>query len=205
MWKIWESLYQAIIGAMVGFFAAGAVAYWQVRRTNLRAKTAQVLALEVQTRQELEYVVETTQCDRALLLVLHNGGGPLMGGAAKYASALHEAKVGRVASVLAEFQGFEVDAEYLMLMQQIEANRVVCLSTGAMRESMLKRRYEADGITAACVFKIAETPHRYYYASFTTVGAEEAFTSAANYARMEAAVNKLRRLYGEAKRGGYLA
>lgn len=202
---ILEQLFGTAMGAIAGFVGAGIVTYWKLRNANHRARAAEVLALEVRTKNILDHVVDTTVCDRALLLALHNGGGRLLAGAKKYASAVHEAKKDGMPGILEDFQGYEVDEEYLLLMQQVEAKGIVYISTAAMRECMLKRRYEADGIQSAVVFRVSETPNRYYYASFTTAGDDEAFTGAANYARMESAINALRRLYSAAVRGGYLA
>lgn len=200
-----ETLIEIATGAMVGAIVAGAVSYLRVKKYQQAAKTAQVLALDVSTHKVLERVVDLTPCDRALVLALHNGGGRLMAGAPKYASAIHEAHSDEVGAALDDFQRFRIDMDYTMLIEQVKARGIVFLTTAAMNESMLRRRYALDGIQAAIVVSIAETPNRYYYASFSTCGNPDDLMSVANYARIESAVNELRNLYVAAKRGGYLA
>lgn len=190
---------------MLGILVAGGVSYLRIQQLRRRSHAAEVIALQVQTRDVLEHLITTTATERALLLAMHNGGGPILAGGHTFASAIHEAKEAHIASVMAEFQGFEVDPHYLTVIHQLEERRTILLRTHDMPESMLRRRYEADGITAALLFKIEDTPYRYYYASFSTTRSEVDFTSPANYARIEAAINRLRTLYRNAKRGGYLA
>lgn len=200
-----EKLIEIIAGAMVGALAAAGVAYFRVRKYQLAAKTAQVLTLEVRAHEALRKLVDNSMCQRALVLALHNGGGRLLAGAPKYASAVHEVHDDTVEPIAQEFQRFELDIEYIVMMEQVKARKIIFLTTDAMKESMLKRRYQAAGITAAIVASIAETPNRYYYASFSTTGNPDDFVSGASFARMETVINELRNMYAAASRGGYLA
>lgn len=201
---LWE-YHQIILGAMIGGLAAMTTTYWRVRQYQARSYAAEAIALQIQTQDVLDAVRTTTGMARALLVAMHNGGGPVLGGTAQYASVMREAHAPELASVQADFQGVELDMEYMLMLGQLEARRVVYLRTPDMRGGMLRTRYEADGITCAFIFKIEATPMRYYFVSFSTTGPEADFTSAAQYARMEGAVSRLRLLYRNAKRGGYLA
>lgn len=190
---------------ILGALAASVFSFWTVNQYHKKANTANVLAMDIHVYRLLENVVEITPCDRALVLVLHNGGGKILAGSPKYSSALYESCSTNIAPIIKDFQAFEIDIDYTILIEQVKSRKMVLLMTSDMKEGMLKRRYETDGITAAIVVSLEETPNRYYYASFSTVGDPNVFMASANFARIETAVNQLRRRFEGAKRGGYLA
>lgn len=179
----------------------GMYAYFNGKFDSLtsRSQAALVANLEIRTEMLLQEAIDGSVIERALILKLHNGGGKLYMGIPKYTTVLHERIVPDIRHSKPDFQYYPIDHEYMLLMQRILTEEVVVLITSEMPEEMLKRRYEADGITVSVVFTISETDAGLYYGSFSTRGDANEFLSNVNYSSIETFIHRLRLKFKEAK------
>lgn len=164
-----------------------------------RSQAALVANLEIRTEMLLQEAVDQSAIDHALIFKLHNGGGKLYMGIPKYTTVLHERLVPEIRPSKPDFQSYPIDHEYMLLMQRILSEKIVMLVVKDMPDSMLKRRYEADGLTVSVEFAINETDAGLYYGSFSTRGDLNEFLSSANYTLIESYIHRLRLKFKEAK------
>lgn len=191
---------ELILGAVIGGISAGILSFVVSFRVLRRSRVAMVSAYDIKCQAILDVMIAENLCDRALILKFHNGGGKVVAGKSKYASVLFEAHNDKVKSVRNEFQNYEVDPEYILLIQRVHMHRKVDHVTADMHSSMLRRRYELDNITAAHVPFFIETKGGMYYGSFSTTGPPDIWRGGKQFARLETLINQLRNIHVKSDR-----
>lgn len=140
-------------------------------------------------------VVNNTSSDRFLIIQLANGGGKPHVGARLYASVLYEYHGTGARSIKNELQNVEVDGGYANVLIRIEQNKALFVRSADMEPSLLRSLFERDGITAAYMFKVAETSRKYYYASVETTSR----VGVMDIATIELAASRIKTIFKNAK------
>lgn len=87
---------------------------------------------------------------RVLVLRSENGGGLPQPGAQLYSSVVYEAVNPPLQPIRGQWQGQQIDQEYITLLENVCHTKYVCLDTTEMvEESLLGNLYRAHGITFA--------------------------------------------------------
>lgn len=194
---------EIIIAALVGAMAAGALGYLAIMRMREINRISLIAQVEITSEATLESAIYQTCADRALVIKLHNGGGKIYAGTNKYITVLHEAHTQRIPGAKKDYQRFFADVNYMKMMAELEEKRIIKTKVSDLEYGLLRRRYEADGITASIVFWIKETEGGLYYGSFTTTNDPDLLLKR-DFSKLETKINRLRNKYETAHRRGVL-
>lgn len=157
-------------------------------------------------------IVNKTCVDRAIILVAENGGP------AKYGSVLAEIHSEDIKPVMNEFVRHKLDNQYMVMLQDLMQSGSLFLHTEHMPDhSLLKRRYEVDGITHGAIFMLHEEKEkgfvhwidlffsrlfkqtylfrRIFYVSFSSKSGDDSIFSNDDFTVIESEVNKIIHLF----------
>jgi len=112
-------------------------------------------------------LVNDSPHDRVLILYTENNGGLPHVGTPLYSSVLYEYTNQRIRPIKRIFQRVQVDLEYADMLRNLERNKDggILIYTDEMPPSMLRDIYQEYGVECSYIFKIRETPKKYYYGS----------------------------------------
>lgn len=157
----------AIIG-LIGVAGTPVLMHILQRRRNEKMRTGVMRGLEA-TRAIyglLHEIVHSTSAERVVLFAGHNSGGVPRPHSPFYVTALHwVCKNQHQASLIRDYQGLIVDANYIGMLLDVERHGKVTLIPEHMPECQLKQIYASEGISQSIIFYIAITENKFLYLS----------------------------------------
>lgn len=144
--------------------------------------------------KELNYLIENTNIQRALILKTHNGDGKPRFGRPLYVSAVYEVCRDPFEYQVNTYKMLKVDDPYLQLLLDIKEYQDSAFFVSSMKESMLRRFYEAEGVNWSYIYKIGADSTGMYYGSFATSQNDTPFQLGQG-ATIEAAIHRIRGIY----------
>ena len=113
-------------------------------------------------------LVKDSDVERALVLMLTNGGGVPKLGAKLYASALVNVTRDVPSHRIPVYRQLEIDIPYIeMLLEAANRGKSMQL-TEAMPRCMLKDIYKEEGVKYSEIWHLIQTDEAYFFASFST-------------------------------------
>lgn len=134
------------------------------------SKMKSTLIFEMKIEDLLEDIIRKTCVDRALLCKLHNGGGRITIGAQKKISVVCEPGASLQPHTKETYQSVPVDRAYRDVMIDMLEARGVFTFQNILQEpfGMLRRKTEADGLTATLHYFVKETNTGAYFVFLAT-------------------------------------
>lgn len=162
--------------AIIGPITVMTFKHWLARRARLHSKQMHedvVLSMrrvravyEQLNRMIMPMEKGGTSARRVLLLAGHNAGGIPRPGSGFWVSGLYwDADTTARRNVLADYQNIPVDAGVISTLLAAEEKEYVCSSTSEMRDSQMKRFYEAEGVTHTIIWFIAIVENKFIFVS----------------------------------------
>jgi len=180
-----ESLSIAILSsAATTCFAL--MAYWGLLRKKKEASPLQHAQGWADIQRICTQVVKDSDIERALVLMLTNGGGIPKIGAKLYVSALVNVTQDVPSHRIPIYKQLEVDMPYIeMLLAASSRGRATHL-TETMERCMMRDIYREEGVKYSEIWHLMQTDDAYFFVSFSTytqihlVGAQADMRIAAN-------------------------
>ena len=176
------------------------MAAYKVASDDLRI--SRVMAFESKQQLLVERALVETQADRVVVARMHNGGTAIKAGSEKNGSIVAEAHESYMQAVMPDHQNVGMDKQYLGLMFALQESDFVLVETHKIEPSMLKRRYESEGIKEALFFLLRDTDYSRYFVVFSSKSdlndLDGGMTSNRDMSKIEIIVNDLRKLYEQA-------
>lgn len=140
--------------------------YRLLRKNTLK----DVMIFEIKIEECLADIIRSTCVDRALLVRIHNGGGRITIGNDKKISVVCEPEESLLPHTKEGYKNVPVDRGYRgVLIEMLDKKEVfVYNQTLDLRYSMLRRKAEADNLTATLHYFIWETRASGYYVFLAT-------------------------------------
>lgn len=194
---------------LVGLFTgiAGGFFFYRNRYKQLQKKSRLTMidSFHKDVRLTLLDAVRTTDACNAVLLHMHNGGPAMAAGMRQYSSVVEEAPREAAFSALIDWQSVFVDREYREMISELQEKNALRILTAEMEDGLLKRRYEAMGVTATDIFWCYETPGGPYYISFPTNSKNPLeYIGGPDFAKIEGINNRIRNTLRKYEKMGVL-
>lgn len=150
-------------------------------------------------QETIDRVINGTGAQRGLMMKTENGGGKPRLGTHLYASVLYEGYKHPLNSVKNDYQRILVDDIYVKMLSDIGPTTSNKLIVSRMKDGILKKIYQREGIIYSEVHYIGETEDAFFYISFSTTNNDDKFDEPNDRVEIEIAVSKIRRLFEEMK------
>lgn len=123
------------------------------------------LAVMHRIYQRMEEIADTG-AERVILFAGHNSGGVPRAHSPFWTTALHWVIKDKPTQISpSDYHGIPVDAEYIKMLLDAEADGEILLSTGKMTKCQLKTYYLAEGVTHSVIYYIGIKEHKFLYLS----------------------------------------
>lgn len=116
----------------------------------------------------MQRAVNNTPANRALILMLSNGGRLISLHNRKYITILDEVRDSSVQAVMPDYEKFPADGAYLRMFRQLLEDKEIVGATRELMPGMLRDAYEQQGVTHYALYYIGFRKGRHYYGSVTT-------------------------------------
>lgn len=186
--------HSAIALAGAGVVVTAALTYWAAREHIEEKISINAIRDMAQIYSYMLRVVNNTQADRMLILMLSNGGRILRPHDAKYVTVIDEVGNGKVRPVINDFNRFRVDGEYIRIVNRLIEEREISMAVRQLNPGFLRDAYEADGITHFMLFYIGYKSKRHYFGSISTTSGR-AFMEVEETQEISIAINQIRRMF----------
>lgn len=194
-----------LMAAAIGLFAglASGLTLYIIKVNRLRQKSRLQLidSFHKEIRLILWEAVRETQASNAVLIHMHNGGPSIAAGMRQYSSVVDEAPQNPAFASMNDWQSVPVDGNYREFLIGLKQQGAARLLTEEMPNGVLRRRYEAMGVTASIVFWCYETDGGPYHVSFPTDSTNPlGYLGGVDYNRLEAFTNRIRNVLRKYKK-----
>lgn len=167
------------------------LAYWGLLRKKKEATPLQHAQGWADIQRICTQLVKDSDVERALVLMLTNGGGVPKLGAKLYASALVNVTQDVPSHRIPVYKQLEVDIPYIeMLLEAANRGKSMQL-TEVMPRGMLRDIYKEEGVKYSEVWHLMQTDDAYFFASFSTYSETHLVGSQAD---MRIAVSEIKRV-----------
>lgn len=155
-----------IILLSIAFVASQAKIWLLVSSSKAKA----VMIFEMKIEDLLEDIIRDTCVDRALLCRIHNGGGRIVIGAEKKISVICEPDASLHPHTKKVYTNYPIDKQYRsVLVDMLDAGGMMAYhQIERLPYGMLRRKTEADGLTATLHYKVKETKTGVYFVFLAT-------------------------------------
>jgi hypothetical protein len=157
--------------------------------------TTKIKNLSTQYRL-MDKLRDDTNIERVLILKSHNGDGVPKPGYQLKVTALYESYEPPFQNKIDAYKNLTVDGDYILMLEQVRQYGYTAFYTHDMKDSLLKRIYEDEGVFWSYVFYIGRDKHNWYFASLSTSKPDNPFTLNRGL-HVELFVNKMRSLYAD--------
>ena len=158
----------AILFSGVAAAGGGILLFLAAREHVNEQATIRVIREVAQLYSCMQRAVNNTPANRALILMLSNGGRLLSLHDRKYITVLDEVRDGSVQAVMQDYEKFPADAGYLRMINRLIDEKEVTGATRELAPGMLRDAYEQLGVTHFVLYYIGFRAGRHYYGSVTT-------------------------------------
>lgn len=195
--------------SILGYMVAGALiatiififVSWNDRKES---RTNAIAKMDIEIESLLYQLEQETGVKRALTFKLHNGGPKLYSGVTKYVSVMLESHSPKQEPVKHLIQSFLMDRSFMKLVTLLLIQKTLPLTTEAMEDSPLKRRYLSDGCKTGMLVELTETDSGLYFLDLSSELDEASFYNSPNYALQEQLINRIRNIYKVGNKKGLL-
>lgn len=190
------------MATLLGMAASAIVGAIVYKGAGDKVRMSNVMAFESKQQLLVERALVETQADRVVVARMHNGGAAIRVGSRKNGSIVAEAHESYMQPAMPDHQNVSMDKQYLGLMFALQESDFVLVETHKLEPSMLKRRYESEGIKEALFFLLRDTDYSRYFVVFSSKSdlndLDGGMTSNRDMSKIEIIVNDLRKLYDKA-------
>jgi hypothetical protein len=147
-------MYSKMFGPIVNWLLSYIYDFITLKR---RERTLKALRDELKIYKEMDSLVDEENVDRVMFISLHNGGGRIIPGKAKYISIIEEAKSSKITSCVEKHQKKLVDIEYMERMIQpiFSPTNMTKIITNELNSGLIKELYVSEGIKEVIIVYMA--------------------------------------------------
>lgn len=137
---------------------------------------------------------DETNTQLILVMKSHNGDGVPRPGYKIKVTALYESYEQPFRNMVDDYKDIEVDGDYLLMLENVKMYGYTAMFTNDMKDSLLRRIYEKEGVVWSYVFFIGRDRQNWYYAIVGTSDHKSTFERGHGL-NIELFVNKIRSMY----------
>lgn len=167
-----QTLMYVLIIALFALQVAANVGFWvHLKRGRANSFFDKLMAWRHVTHIAKE-LVQDSDVERFLVLMLTNGGGDPHPGARLYATALVNELDDTYQHKHRDYDQVEVDTDYIERVIRARASGAQRMHVSVMGDSLLKRFYDAEGVRYAELYYLFSTERETYFCSAATYSNE---------------------------------